>query len=52
MTEVGRDHDYDWAIVDPSSMRSIIQLAGRVWRHRPEKIATQANILLLPTNWR
>ncbi|AIZ78502.1 type I-F CRISPR-associated helicase Cas3f [Actinobacillus equuli] len=52
VTEVGRDHDYDWAIVDPSSMRSIIQLAGRVWRHRPEKIATQANILLLPTNWR
>ncbi|MBD4685259.1 type I-F CRISPR-associated helicase Cas3, partial [Xanthomonas citri pv. citri] len=22
VTEVGRDHDYDWAIVDPSSMRS------------------------------
>ncbi|MBN6069743.1 type I-F CRISPR-associated helicase Cas3 [Aggregatibacter actinomycetemcomitans] len=52
VTEVGRDHDYDWAIVDPSSMRSIIQLAGRVWRHRPEKIAQQPNIALLPTNWR
>lgn len=30
VAEVGRDHDYDWAIVEPSSMRSIIQLAGRV----------------------
>ncbi|OOF69518.1 type I-F CRISPR-associated helicase Cas3f [Rodentibacter caecimuris] len=52
VTEVGRDHDYDWAIVDPSSMRSIIQLSGRVWRHRPNKIAIQPNIALLPTNWR
>lgn len=32
--EVGRDHDFDWAVVEPSSMRSIIQLAGRVRRHR------------------
>ena len=37
VTEVGRDHDYDWAVVEPSSMRSIIQLAGRVRRHRPGK---------------
>ncbi|UGA39189.1 hypothetical protein JOS77_06260 [Chromobacterium haemolyticum] len=36
VTEVGRDHDYDWAIVEPSSMRSLIQLAGRLRRHRPE----------------
>lgn len=34
VAEVGRDHDYDWAVVEPSSMRSIIQLAGRVLRHR------------------
>ncbi len=34
VAEVGRDHDYDWAIVEPSSMRSIIQIAGRVRRHR------------------
>ncbi|MFD1804972.1 type I-F CRISPR-associated helicase Cas3f [Pasteurella oralis] len=52
VTEVGRDHDYDWAIVDPSSIRSIIQLAGRVWRHRADKVAEQPNIYLLPTNWR
>ena len=36
VTEVGRDHDYDWAIVEPSSVRSLIQLAGRIKRHRPE----------------
>ncbi len=31
--EVGRDHDFDWAVVEPSSYRSFIQLAGRVLRH-------------------
>ena len=35
VTEVGRDHDYDWAVVEPSSVRSLIQLLGRVRRHRP-----------------
>lgn len=52
VAEVGRDHDYDWSIVEPSSMRSIIQLAGRVWRHRPDKVATEPNILLLQYNIR
>lgn len=32
--EVGRDHDFDWAVVEPSSYRSIIQLSGRILRHR------------------
>ncbi len=50
VAEVGRDHDYDWAIVEPSSMRSIIQLAGRIWRHRPQKVATEPNIHLLNLN--
>ena len=49
VAEVGRDHDYDWAIVEPSSMRSIIQLAGRVQRHR-ESTCTTENIVLLGTN--
>ena len=35
--EVGRDHDFDWAVVEPSSYRSFIQLAGRVRRHREPK---------------
>lgn len=34
--EVGRDHDFDYAITEPSSYRSLIQLAGRVKRHRVE----------------
>jgi CRISPR-associated endonuclease/helicase Cas3 len=49
VAEVGRDHDYDWAIVEPSSMRSIIQLAGRVKRHRLEP-CHEPNIYLLNTN--
>ncbi|MGC6388093.1 type I-F CRISPR-associated helicase Cas3f [Ewingella sp. S1.OA.A_B6] len=36
VAEIGRDHDYDWAIAEPSSMRSLIQLAGRVQRHRQQ----------------
>jgi CRISPR-associated endonuclease/helicase Cas3 len=49
VAEVGRDHDYDWAIVEPSSMRSIIQLAGRIRRHRFEAY-DKANIYLLNSN--
>ncbi len=49
VAEVGRDHDYDWAIVEPSSMRSIIQLAGRIRRHRIGA-CTSPNLVLLDTN--
>lgn len=49
VTEVGRDHDYDWAVVEPSSMRSLIQLVGRVRRHRPEPYL-HINIHLLKRN--
>ncbi len=51
VAEVGRDHDYDWAIVEPSSMRSIVQLAGRILRHR--NIAPKLpNICLLNENYK
>ena len=51
--EVGRDHDFDWAVVEPSSYRSIIQLAGRVLRHRELKENLVApNIHLLEYNYR
>jgi len=50
VAEVGRDHDYDWAIIEPSSMRSIIQLAGRLLRHRPNKQPQKPNIKILNTN--
>ena len=51
VTEVGRDHDYDWAVVEPSSMRSLIQLAGRVRRHRPGAVDTP-NMRVLDSNLR
>lgn len=51
VTEVGRDHDYDWAVVEPSSMRSLIQLAGRIRRHRPGPVE-QANLLVFDSNLR
>ena len=51
VTEVGRDHDYDWAVVEPSSMRSLIQLAGRVQRHRGTA-CTQPNMRVFDHNWR
>lgn len=49
VTEVGRDHDYDWAIVEPSSLRSLIQLAGRVQRHRQRAVETP-NIYIFEKN--
>ena len=51
VAEVGRDHDYDWAIAEPSSMRSIVQLAGRVLRHR-DGLPEKPNVLLLEKNYR
>lgn len=51
VAEVGRDHDYDWAVVEPSSMRSIIQLAGRVQRHR-KKVPDCENIHILSKNFK
>ena len=48
-TEVGRDHCYDWAIPEPSSLRSLIQLAGRVRRHR-SGACLSPNMALLGTN--
>jgi CRISPR-associated endonuclease/helicase Cas3 len=51
VAEVGRDHDYDWAIVEPSSVRSIIQLAGRIRRHRVGS-REKPNVFLLNKNIR
>jgi CRISPR-associated endonuclease/helicase Cas3 len=49
--EVGRDHDFDWAIIEPSSYRSIIQLAGRVRRHRMGEVQ-MPNIALMQYNYK
>ena len=51
VTEVGRDHDYDWAVVEPSSMRSLIQLAGRIRRHREGECAIP-NLRVFDSNLR
>ena len=46
VVEVGRDFDFDWAIIEPSSERSIVQCAGRVLRHR-DIVPTTHNIHIL-----
>lgn len=47
--EVGRDWDADWAVAEPSSMRSLIQLAGRVQRHR-RQAPSSPNLVVFDTN--
>jgi CRISPR-associated endonuclease/helicase Cas3 len=49
--EVGRDWDTDWAVAEPSSLRSLIQLAGRVQRHRG-KAPERPNLLVFDHNLR
>lgn len=49
--EVGRDWDADWAVVEPSSVGSIIQLAGRVQRHRQQPCTTP-NMVIFNRNLR
>jgi CRISPR-associated endonuclease/helicase Cas3 len=52
VAEVGRDHDYDWAIAEPSSMRSLIQLAGRIRRHRQGVPPSSPNLLVFSRNYK
>lgn len=47
--EIGRDHDFDWAVIDPSSTQSIVQTAGRVNRHRLTPLDSP-NIAILQFN--
>jgi CRISPR-associated endonuclease/helicase Cas3 len=49
--EVGRDHDFDWAIIEPSSFRSFIQMAGRVLRHR-DIYPNKPNIGIMKYNYK
>lgn len=49
--EIGRDHDFDWAVIEPSSTQSIVQTAGRVNRHRLQPVATP-NVAILQFNAR
>ncbi|HAV1556733.1 TPA: type I-F CRISPR-associated helicase Cas3 [Enterobacter hormaechei subsp. steigerwaltii] len=47
--EVGRDFDADWGIIEPSSMRSLIQFAGRIQRHR-QIVPDNENLVILERN--
>lgn len=49
--EVGRDWDADWGIMEPSSMRSLIQFAGRIQRHRQRSPSVE-NLVMLERNVR
>ena len=49
--EIGRDHDFDWAVIEPSSTQSIVQCAGRVNRHRLAQV-NLANVAVLQYNKR
>jgi len=49
--EVGQDHDFDWAIIEPSSAQSIVQTAGRVNRHRLIEVVAP-NISILQYNFK
>ncbi|MFA1560392.1 type I-F CRISPR-associated helicase Cas3f [Aliivibrio fischeri] len=51
VVEVGRDHDYDWGIAEPSSLRALIQLAGRIQRHRQQE-PSSSNLMVLNKNIR
>jgi len=50
--EVGRDHDFDWVILEPTSYWSLIQTVGRLWRHRLWKLLDgHPNVLILSQNF-
>lgn len=49
--EIGRDHDFDWGVIEPSSAHSIVQTAGRINRHRRAEV-TQPNVAILQYNRR
>lgn len=49
--EIGRDHDFDWAVIEPSSVQSIVQTSGRVNRHRLLNIS-KPNIAIMQHNLR
>lgn len=51
--EVGRDHDFDWAVVEPTSLAAFIQLIGRVLRHRDASaFGGEPNVGLLASTMR
>lgn len=48
--EVGRDHDFDWGLVELSSLRSLIQMMGRIGRHRQKRLRPNQCNVAIPNN--
>ena len=48
VVETGNDLDFDYAIIEPSSTRAVLQTAGRVFRHRAGR-PEHPNIVVLPS---
>lgn len=47
--EIGRDHDFDYGVIEPSSSASIVQMCGRIGRHRQEE-KSLPNVAILQFN--
>jgi CRISPR-associated endonuclease/helicase Cas3 len=50
--EIGRDHDFDWGVLDASSAQALVQGSGRINRHRLLPCQGKPNIAVLQFNWR
>lgn len=48
---VGNDFDFDYAVTEPSSYYSLVQLSGRVYRHR-QNIEQKHNISIMQFNYK
>ena len=48
--EVGRDHDFDWGVLEPSSTQSLVQTAGRINRHRLRELDSP-NVAIMRWNF-
>lgn len=49
LESTGRDHDFDWGVVEPVSARSVAQFAGRIHRHRTGLAAENLIVLGYPS---
>jgi CRISPR-associated endonuclease/helicase Cas3 len=50
----GRDHDFDWGVIESRQERDILQFAGRIRRHRPPLIGHDLKNLVIwdvPLRW-
>jgi len=48
LESTGRDHDFDWGVVEPVSARTVAQFAGRIHRHRDGLAADNLIVMAYP----